>query len=96
MSRVLMMFVLAMLPLASSFVVRHSVPLHAQSSTSTSLSMAKSIKAKLAYVPCISLKKLPKPGSATSGVAGGLAICIAVDENGSVYGELKERVVYVG
>jgi len=46
---------------------------------------AKKIGSKLAYVPCISLKKLPKPGKATSGVAGGLAICIAVDEGGSVY-----------
>jgi nitrite reductase/ring-hydroxylating ferredoxin subunit len=40
---------------------------------------------KLAYIPCISLKDLPKPGSATSGVAGGLAICIVVDSKGSVY-----------
>jgi nitrite reductase/ring-hydroxylating ferredoxin subunit len=31
------------------------------------------------------LSALPKPGSATSGVAGGLAICIAVDNKGSVY-----------
>eukprot|EP00543_Licmophora_paradoxa_P001569 CAMPEP_0202443704 /NCGR_PEP_ID=MMETSP1360-20130828/2889_1 /ASSEMBLY_ACC=CAM_ASM_000848 /TAXON_ID=515479 /ORGANISM="Licmophora paradoxa, Strain CCMP2313" /LENGTH=181 /DNA_ID=CAMNT_0049059451 /DNA_START=40 /DNA_END=585 /DNA_ORIENTATION=- len=42
-------------------------------------------KSKLTYVPCISLKDLPKPGSATSGVAGGLAICVAVDPKGSVY-----------
>lgn len=40
---------------------------------------------KLQYVPCISTKDLPKPGLATSGVAGGLAICIAVDPKGSVY-----------
>jgi nitrite reductase/ring-hydroxylating ferredoxin subunit len=46
--------------------------------------MAK-FKSALKYVPCISLKDLPKPGGATSGVAGGLAICIAVDEKGSVY-----------
>ena len=37
------------------------------------------------YVPCIALKDLPKPGGATSGVAGGLAICIAVDPKGAVY-----------
>jgi len=33
----------------------------------------------------ISLDELPAPGAATSGVAGGLAICIAVDPSGSVY-----------
>jgi nitrite reductase/ring-hydroxylating ferredoxin subunit len=43
------------------------------------------MKAKLAYCPCISLKDLPKPGRAISGVAGGLAICIAVDEKGGVF-----------
>jgi nitrite reductase/ring-hydroxylating ferredoxin subunit len=50
----------------------------------TSLSMAK-FKSALKYVPCIPLADLPKPGGATSGVAGGLAICIAVDKSGSVY-----------
>jgi len=40
---------------------------------------------KLQYVPCIATEDLPDPGSATSGVAGGLAICIAVDPRGSVY-----------
>ncbi len=40
---------------------------------------------KLEYCPCIPLSDLPKPGKATSGVAGGLAICIAVDSKGSVY-----------
>lgn len=40
---------------------------------------------KVQFTPCISLKDLPKPGGATSGVAGGLAICIAVDKKGSVY-----------
>jgi nitrite reductase/ring-hydroxylating ferredoxin subunit len=40
---------------------------------------------KLAYVPCIETKFLPKPGGATSGIAGGLAICIAVDPSGKVY-----------
>ena len=42
-------------------------------------------KAKLQYVPCISIDDLPEKGKATSGVAGGLAICIAVDEKGSVF-----------
>ena len=46
--------------------------------------MAK-FKSSLKYVPCISIKDLPKRGKATSGVAGGLAICIAVDKKGSVY-----------
>ena len=52
--------------------------------SSSQLSMA-AIKPKLAYVPCIPLSELPSPGAATSGVAGGLAICIAVDPKGSVY-----------
>lgn len=42
-------------------------------------------KSALKYVKCIPLSELPKPGKATSGVAGGLAVCIAVDKNGSVY-----------
>lgn len=46
---------------------------------------AKDIKPALKYVPCISKEELPEPGKATSGVAGGLAICIAVDEKGSVF-----------
>jgi len=46
---------------------------------------AKSKGASLKYVPCISTEDLPAPGSATSGVAGGLAICIAVDPKGAVY-----------
>merc|ERR1712241_980089 len=50
----------------------------------TALNMAK-YKSKLKYVPCIIADQLPSPGSATSGVAGGLAICIAVDPKGAVY-----------
>jgi len=52
--------------------------------SNTALNMAK-YKSKLQYVPCIPLDLLPAPGSATSGVAGGLAICVAVDPSGSVY-----------
>jgi nitrite reductase/ring-hydroxylating ferredoxin subunit len=52
--------------------------------SSTSLSMAK-YKANVKYVDCIPTTQLPKPGRATSGVAGGLAICIVVDPSGSVY-----------
>merc|ERR1711966_123112 len=50
----------------------------------TALSAAKKAPS-LKYVPCISTADLPSPGSATSGVAGGLAICIAVDPKGAVY-----------
>uniref|UniRef100_A0A7S2VVZ0 Rieske domain-containing protein n=1 Tax=Triparma pacifica TaxID=91992 RepID=A0A7S2VVZ0_9STRA len=46
---------------------------------------AKKIGPKLQYAPCIPTKNIPKPGTATSGVAGGLAICIAVDQDGSIY-----------
>ena len=42
-------------------------------------------KSAIKYVDCISVDDLPEPGGATSGVAGGLAICIAVDEKGAVY-----------
>jgi len=55
------------------------------STSSTALNMAQKFRSKLKYVPCISVDDLPAPGSATSGVAGGLAICIAVDPKGSVF-----------
>lgn len=51
----------------------------------TSLNMAGKIKPKLQYVPCVSTDDLPGPGKATSGVAGGLAICVAVDEKGALW-----------
>ena len=41
---------------------------------------------KVKYVPCIKVEDLPDPGFATSGVAGGLAICIAVSPKGTIYG----------
>jgi len=59
-------------------------PLKTSFKSSSDLNMAL-FKKKLDYVPCIPLKFMPEPGRATSGVAGGLAICIAVDPNGSVY-----------
>lgn len=59
-------------------------PLKTAFKSSSSLQMAK-FKPALKYVPAIPLKDLPKPGGATSAVAGGLAICIAVDQKGSVY-----------
>jgi len=43
------------------------------------------IKPKLQYVPVLPTDELPAPGKATSGVAAGLAICVAVDEKGSVF-----------
>merc|ERR1712177_158977 len=54
------------------------------SRSSTALS-AKKVPPSVKYMPCISVDDLPAPGSATSGVAGGLAICIAVDPKGSVF-----------
>merc|ERR1711935_1287469 len=60
-------------------------PLKTSVQSSTSLQMAKKFKSVEKYVPCISTDDLPAPGSATPGVAGGLAICIAVDPRGSVY-----------
>mmetsp|Transcript_26931 Transcript_26931/g.38643 ORF Transcript_26931/g.38643 Transcript_26931/m.38643 type:complete len:186 (-) Transcript_26931:239-796(-) len=53
--------------------------------SSSALAAGKEIKPVLKYVKCIDAKDLPKPGSATSGVAGGLAVCIAVDKNGAIY-----------
>jgi len=50
----------------------------------TSLNMAK-YKQALKYVDALEVKDLPKRGSATSAVAGGLAICIAVDQGGKIY-----------
>lgn len=47
--------------------------------------MAGKIGSNVKYVPCLAAKDIPAPGSATSGVAGGLAICIAVDPKGAVY-----------
>jgi len=55
------------------------------SSPSNTALFAKKFKSKMQYVPCVSLEDLPEPGSATSGVAGGLAICIAVDPKGAIY-----------
>lgn len=57
---------------------------HLQFVSKTALN-AKQVPSKLEYCPCIPLSDLPKPGKATSGVAGGLAICIAVDSKGSVF-----------
>jgi nitrite reductase/ring-hydroxylating ferredoxin subunit len=61
-----------------------SVPSKTAFNSKTSL-FAQKFKQAIKYVPVIPLDQLPKPGTATSGVAGGLAICIAVDQKGSVY-----------
>lgn len=62
-----------------------STPLNKAFTSQTSLAMAGPFKSNVKYVPCISVDDLPGPGGATSGVAGGLAICIAVDEKGSIF-----------
>jgi len=74
------------LSILACLVVGSSAFVGPQKSTvsNTALNMAK-YKSKLQYVPCISVDDLPAPGGATSGVAGGLAICIAVDPKGAVY-----------
>jgi nitrite reductase/ring-hydroxylating ferredoxin subunit len=51
----------------------------------SALNMAAVGKPKLQYVPCISTDDLPQAGRATSGVAGGLAICIAVNTDGKLF-----------
>ena len=43
------------------------------------------INPKFKFVPVLRKDELPKRGQATSGVAGGLSICIAVDEKGGVF-----------
>ena len=63
---------------------RPDISVQANTRANTALEAGK-FASKLQYVPCIPVDKLPSPGSATSGVAGGLAICIAVDPSGSVY-----------
>eukprot|EP00531_Pseudo-nitzschia_arenysensis_P013462 CAMPEP_0116115718 /NCGR_PEP_ID=MMETSP0329-20121206/656_1 /TAXON_ID=697910 /ORGANISM="Pseudo-nitzschia arenysensis, Strain B593" /LENGTH=181 /DNA_ID=CAMNT_0003609169 /DNA_START=44 /DNA_END=589 /DNA_ORIENTATION=- len=56
-----------------------------QKASTSSTALNAKFRSKLQYVPCIAVEDLPAPGSATSGVAGGLAICIAVDPKGSVF-----------
>ena len=70
--------------LAATAAAFTGTPLKTAFKSTSQLQMAR-FQPKLQYVPCISTKDLPKPGSATSGVAGGLAICIAVDPKGGVY-----------
>jgi len=55
-----------------------------QASFGTALGVKK-FAPKVQYVPCISAEELPDPGFATSGVAGGLAICIAVTPTGKIF-----------
>eukprot|EP00566_Odontella_aurita_P029830 CAMPEP_0113571674 /NCGR_PEP_ID=MMETSP0015_2-20120614/25681_1 /TAXON_ID=2838 /ORGANISM="Odontella" /LENGTH=71 /DNA_ID=CAMNT_0000474643 /DNA_START=491 /DNA_END=703 /DNA_ORIENTATION=+ /assembly_acc=CAM_ASM_000160 len=63
--------------LATSAVAFTGQPTTFQTKSSTALSIAKKpLGQSLKYVPCIPVDALPKPGTATSGVAGGLAICI--------------------
>jgi len=76
---------LAILALLVSTAAAFTAPLKTSVQSSTSLQMANKFKSVEKFVPCISTDDLPAPGSATSGIAGGLAICIAVDPRGSVY-----------
>lgn len=76
---------LAILALLVSAVAAFTAPARPSVQSSSSLNMAKKFRSVEKYVPCISTEDLPAPGSATSGVAGGLAICIAVDPRGSVF-----------
>jgi len=62
-----------------------SAPLSKTFGSKTSLQMAGKYKPAIKYVPALDLKDLPKPGSATSAVAGGLALCIAVDKSGKIF-----------
>mmetsp|Transcript_28379 Transcript_28379/g.42095 ORF Transcript_28379/g.42095 Transcript_28379/m.42095 type:complete len:183 (+) Transcript_28379:27-575(+) len=71
--------------LASAVVSAAAFAPNSVSRQGTALNMAGAIKPKLTYVPCVSTDDLPGPGKATSGVAGGLAICIAVDDDGKLY-----------
>lgn len=65
--------------LASAVVGAAAFAPNSVSRQGTSLNMAAKLKPKLQYVPCISADDIPEVGRATSGVAGGLAICIAND-----------------
>merc|ERR1711935_1267455 len=56
-----------------------------QKTVGSSTALNAKFASKMKYVPCIKTSDLPPPGFATSGVAGGLAICIAVDPKGGVY-----------
>lgn len=71
--------------LASVIVGAAAFAPNSVSRTGTSLNMAGAIKPKLQYVPCVAGDDIPAPGKATSGVAGGLAICIAADASGKFW-----------
>eukprot|EP00594_Rhizosolenia_setigera_P003520 CAMPEP_0178947128 /NCGR_PEP_ID=MMETSP0789-20121207/4671_1 /TAXON_ID=3005 /ORGANISM="Rhizosolenia setigera, Strain CCMP 1694" /LENGTH=183 /DNA_ID=CAMNT_0020627201 /DNA_START=390 /DNA_END=941 /DNA_ORIENTATION=- len=71
--------------IASGAAAFTATPLPKTFTSGSSLNMAGPFKSAVKYVDCIDAKDLPSPGSATSGVAGGLAICIAVDEKGGLF-----------
>lgn len=62
-----------------------TAPMKTSFQSKSALNMAGPFRSKVQFAKCIPVSDLPKPGSATSGVAGGLAICIAVDQKGSVF-----------
>jgi len=72
---------------AAAFTGPISKPTFTASPSALNLYKTKKLpfKAKVVYVPALALKDLPEPGFATSCVAGGLAICIAVDKSGKIY-----------
>lgn len=71
-----------LLATASAFTV---APLPQVFTSESSLNMAVKGKTSLKYVAALDAKDLPSPGGCTSSVAGGLALCIAVDEKGSIF-----------
>merc|ERR1712232_1135448 len=62
---------------AAAFTGPISKPTFASNSA---LNLKNPFKEKIQYVPALDIADLPKPGTATSCVAGGLAICIAGDK----------------
>jgi len=73
--------------LLSCFISVYAFAPHAPTSFRTGTALeAKTIRKKLQYVTVLDAKDLPKRGKATSVVAAGLDICIAVDESGGLYG----------
>jgi len=70
----------------ATYAAAFTSPISKPTATSNSaLNLKLPFKEKIQYVPALDLADLPKPGTATSCVAGGLAICIAVDKSGKIY-----------
>lgn len=77
---------LALVPFSQAFVPSHVLPNAVTRARPTEISMmAKSKGAKLKFVDAIPVSALPKPGTATSAVCGGLDVCVAVGTDGLIY-----------